>query len=107
MPNSKPPTITRDALTEAVHDAMPDLPRREARDLVDLIVDVVTERLENGEDVLITGFGRWAVREKGARVGRNPVTGGPARIPARRVVVWRPSGVLREAMRVRPATKSR
>ena len=98
MPNS-PPTITRDALAQAVQDALPDLPRRDARDLVDLVLDVVVERLEAGEDVLITGFGRWSVREKGERVGRNPKTGETVTISARRVVVWRPSATLREAMR--------
>ena len=95
---SQQPAITRADLTQAVRDAQPDLPRRDARDLVDLVLDVVVERLEAGESVLITGFGRWSVRSKGARVGRNPVTGEAARIPARRVVVWRPSEVLREAM---------
>jgi len=93
------PTITRDALTQAVQDALPDLPRRDARDLVDLVLEVMVERLEAGEDVLVSGFGRWSVRKKAERVGRNPRTGEGVMLSARRVVVWRPSARLREAMR--------
>ena len=91
-------TITRAALTEAEADAVP-LSRADAHDLVDLLFDTIVEALEAGEDVRIFGFGRWSVREKRARPGRNPATGEPTVISARRVVSFRPSRVLRESMR--------
>ena len=95
-------TITRAILAEAVRAELPDLAQRDARDLVDLVLDLVVEALEAGDDVLITGFGRWSVRDKPARPGRNPLTGETVTIPRRRVVTFRPSSVLRAALRREP-----
>ena len=60
----------------------------------------MAERLEEGEDVLVTGFGKFEVRSKKERPGRNPKTGEKLVVTARRVVTWRPSRVLRERMSV-------
>ena len=95
---SKSPTITKADLAEALRDELPDLTARDAVDLVDLVVETIIETLEDGKDVLVTGFGRWSVREKKERPGRNPVTGEVIPIPARKVVVFKPSRVLRERM---------
>ena len=88
-------TVTRRDLTEAVHREM-GLPLREAADLVDGFIEAIAERLSAGEEVKISSFGRFAVREKGARMGRNPRTGEPAAILPRRVVVFRASAKLKE-----------
>ena len=90
--------ITRTALADALREALPGLPVRDARDLVDLVLDLVVEALEDGEDVLISGFGHWTVRDKGARPGRNPATGEATVISARRVVTFKPSATLRAAL---------
>ena len=72
------------------------LPQREAAVLVDTMVDAIAERLEAGETVKISGFGSFSLRDKGPRMGRNPRTGKPAEVTARRVVVFRSSAVLKK-----------
>ena len=88
-------TITRAVLTEAVHRET-GLPRREAAALVDTVIEAMAERLEVGETVKISGFGSFTLRDKQPRMGRNPKTGEPAPIVARRIVVFRPSAVLKK-----------
>lgn len=88
-------TVTRAVLAEAVHtEEGPTL--REARALVDAVIEAIAERLEAGETVKISGFGSFSLRDKGPRMGRNPRTGEPAGITARRVVVFRSSAVLKK-----------
>ena len=88
-------TVTRAVLTEAVHREI-GLPQREAAALVDAVIEAIAERLEAGETVKISGFGSFSLRDKGPRMGRNPRTGEPAGITARRVVVFKPSMVLKK-----------
>ena len=88
-------TVTRVVLREAVRREV-GLPRREAAQLVDAAIDTICERLVAGETVKISGFGSFAMRDKDPRMGRNPKTREPAPIAARRVVVFRPSLVLKE-----------
>lgn len=97
---TKSATIAKAVLAAAIQEDVPDLhlARRGAVDLVELVLGTIVEALEDGEDVLISGFGSWRVREKAERPGRNPATGEQVTISARRVVTWRPSAALREAM---------
>ena len=88
-------TVTRADLTDAVHKEI-GLPRRAAAGIADTVIETIAERLEAGEDVKISSLGRFTVRDKGLRVGRNPKTGEPAPILPRRVVVFRASGVLKQ-----------
>ena len=88
-------TVTRADLTDAVHKEI-GLPRRDAAALVDAVIETIAERLEAAEDVKISSFGSFAVRNKGLRVGRNPKTGEAVPIPPRRVVAFRASGVLKQ-----------
>ena len=90
-------TVTRTVLREAVRREV-GLPRREAAQLVDAAIDTICERLVAGEPVKISGFGSFATRDKDPRMGRNPKTREPAPIAARRVVVYRSSGVLKEGI---------
>ena len=87
-------TVTRADLADAVHRET-GLPRRDAAELVEMAIEAITERLSAGETVMISGFGSFRVRDKRAREGRNPRTGEPAPIPARRVVTFRPSQALK------------
>jgi integration host factor subunit alpha len=62
------------------------------------IFELIKKSMQDGEDVLISGFGKFSVKEKYERNGRNPETGEPITLPARRVVTFKCSGVLRAAM---------
>ena len=90
-------TVTRADLSEAVLREI-GLSRRESAKFVDSIIDAIADRLEAGEVVKISGFGTFTLRDKGERLGRNPKTGEPAPISARRVVVFKPSAVLKRRM---------
>ena len=68
----------------------------DAAELVDGFIEAIAERLSAGEEVKISSFGSFTVRDQGARMGRNPKTGEPAAILPRRVVVFRPSAKLKE-----------
>jgi integration host factor subunit alpha len=73
-------------------------PASKSAKFVDLFYEAMVEALERGERVKIPGFGSFTVREKKARLGRNPKTGERMEISARRVVVFNPSGTLRRAL---------
>lgn len=90
-------TVTRADLSEAVLREI-GLSRRESAKFVDSIIDAIADRLEAGEVVKISGFGTFTLRDKGERLGRNPKTREPAPISARRVVVFKPSAVLKRRM---------
>jgi integration host factor subunit alpha len=87
-------TITRAHLSEAVYQEV-GLSRNESADLVEAVLDLVSEALEKGETVKISSFGTFSVRQKGQRIGRNPKTGEEVPIYPRRVLVFRPSQVLK------------
>lgn len=88
-------TVTRADLTEAVYQEV-GLSRNESAELVELVLEEIAQSLVTGEDVKISSFGSFLVRNKGERVGRNPKTGEEVPIGPRRVVVFRPSQVLKE-----------
>jgi integration host factor subunit alpha len=86
--------ITRADLAEAVHRAV-GLPRGQAAAYVEVVLSEISETIIGGEDVKLSSFGLFQVREKKARIGRNPKTGADATIAARRVVVFKASTILR------------
>ena len=88
-------TITKDHLINSISNHL-SIPKRRSAALVESLLDIMKKTLESGEDVLISGFGKFCVRDKGKRRGRNPQTGGDKMLRARRVVVFKCSGVLRE-----------
>jgi integration host factor subunit alpha len=87
-------TLTRADLCEAVHEEV-GLSRQECAALVERTLELVAEALERGETVKLSGFGVFQVREKRARMGRNPKTGEPAAIDPRRVISFRASQVMK------------
>ena len=87
-------TITRAHLSEAVYQEV-GLSRNESADLVESVLELVSDALEKGETVKISSFGTFSVRQKGQRIGRNPKTGEEVPICPRRVLVFRPSQVLK------------
>ena len=89
------PALTKAQLAEMLFDQI-GLNKRESKDMIDAFFDLVTDSLVNGTDVKISGFGNFQIRTKAPRPGRNPRTGEPVAIEARRVVTFRPSQMLRE-----------
>ena len=90
-------TITRAQLTEAVYQEV-GLSRNESADLVESVLAEVSEALVRGEMVKLSSFGSFSVRNKGQRMGRNPKTGDEVPILPRRVLVFRPSHVLKKSI---------
>ncbi len=88
-------TMTRAQLAEAVYEQV-GLSRNESADLVESVFDEIGESLVRGDTVKISSFGSFYVREKGTRMGRNPKTGDEVPILPRRVLVFRPSHVLKD-----------
>jgi len=87
-------TVTRADLSEALHEEI-GLSRQECSGLVERVLDLIVETLERGETVKLSGFGVFQVREKRARMGRNPKTGEPAAIVPRRVISFRASQLMK------------
>jgi integration host factor subunit alpha len=87
-------TITRAHLAESIYTQV-GLSRNESADLLEMVLERMSGTLEAGESVKISGFGTFSVRQKGRRIGRNPKTGVEVPILPRRVLVFRPSQVLK------------
>ncbi len=88
-------TLTRSDLSEAVYREV-GLSRTESADLVESILAHLSDALVGGDNVKISSFGTFSIREKGARMGRNPKTGEEVPIEPRRVLVFRPSHILKD-----------
>ena len=71
--------------------------RNEASEIIEKLLEIMKLKLVAGEDVMISGFGKWSVKSKSARRGRNPQTGESIVLGARKVVTWRYSPVLKES----------
>jgi integration host factor subunit alpha len=88
-------TITRADLAEAVYQQV-GLSRNESADLVEAVLEEISNTLIKGDHVKISSFGSFSIRQKGQRVGRNPKTGVEVPILPRRVLVFRASHVLKD-----------
>ena len=87
-------TITRADLCEAVYQKL-GLSRAESSELVETVLKEISDTLVSGETVKLSSFGSFIVREKGERIGRNPKTGVEVPITPRRVLVFKPSNVMK------------
>ncbi len=87
-------TVTRAHLSEAVYQEV-GLSRNESAELVETVLREISDTLTKGEPVKISSFGSFSVRQKGRRIGRNPKTGEEVPILPRKVLVFRPSHVLK------------
>jgi len=87
-------TITRAQLGEAVYQEV-GLSRNESAELLEAVLSQISDALGRGETVKISSFGTFSVRQKGQRIGRNPKTGEEVPILPRKVLVFRPSQVLK------------
>ena len=98
-------TITRSQLSEAVYQEV-GLSRNESAELLEAVLGEVSDALARGEPVKISSFGSFTVRQKGQRIGRNPKTGEEVPILPRKVLVFRPSQVLKSLITSSAPTSS-
>jgi integration host factor subunit alpha len=90
-------TLTKAQIVETLF-AQNIFTKTDSAKIIDTIFELIKQSLENGEDVLISGFGKFCVKEKQGRKGRNPYTGEPMSLAPRRVVTFKCSAVLRAKM---------
>jgi len=90
-------SLTKIDIIESIYEKF-GLPKKDCARIVESLFDIIKDNLNIGDDVMISGFGKWTVKAKKARKGRNPQTGADLTIAARRVVTFKPSNVLRDAV---------
>ena len=90
--------MTKADIVENVYEKVGGFSKKEAAEIVETVFDTIKETLERGEKIKISGFGNFVVRDKNARAGRNPQTGQEITISARRVLTFKPSQVLKNAL---------
>jgi integration host factor subunit alpha len=90
-------TLTRADLTESLHRDV-GLSRTESADMVNAVLDLISDELVRGQSVKLSSFGTFLVRQKRQRMGRNPKTGVEVPITPRRVLVFRPSQVMKNVI---------
>ena len=85
--------LTKNDIVTAIHEI--GFTKKKSVDIIEGLLEIIKGRLEKGEDVLISGFGKFCVKEKMSRRGRNPATGSDLVLRARRIVTFKCSGKLR------------
>lgn len=98
-------TLTRADLAEAIVQKV-GRARNESQDMVELILQEISDTLASGEQVKLSAFGSFGIRSKGQRVGRNPKTGQEVPITPRKVLVFKPSNIMKSRINA-ALTKSR
>lgn len=87
--------MTKAEIVDSVYERVGGFSKKEAAEVVEAVFDTMKETLAAGEKIKISGFGNFVVRDKKQRVGRNPQTGAPIPISARRVLTFKPSQALK------------
>ena len=99
-------TLTKAHVVEAVAEAN-GYTRNKSFEIVETMLELIKAALESSEDVMISGFGRFCVKEKAKRRGRNPATGKDLIIAPRKVVTFKWSGKLKEKLNTKPKSKAK
>lgn len=87
--------LTKEKIIDSVYNQV-GLSKNQSRRVIESLLEIVKQTLEKGDNLLVSGFGKFVVKRKAARRGRNPQTKKDLRLKARKVVVFRTSGVLRK-----------
>ena len=90
--------MTKAEIALALYEKVGGFSKKETADIVDLVFDMMKDTLGQGERIKISGFGNFDLRDKRQRPGRNPQTGESISIPARRVLTFKPSQILRDKL---------
>ena len=88
-------TLTKEKLIDNIYNQV-GLSKNQSRRVIESLLEIIKQTVEKGENLLISGFGKFIVKDKAARKGRNPQTKEDLKLRARKVVVFRTSGVLRK-----------
>ena len=88
-------TLTKIQIIESIQNQT-GFPKSKSSDIVESLLEIIKSTLASGEDVLVSGFGKFSVRKKNERKGRNPATGEAMMLDARKVVTFKSSGKLRD-----------
>ena len=91
--------ITKTDIIESIHQQTNNT-KHQSTQLVETLLEIIKKTLESGEDVLISGFGKFCVKSKKERRGRNPATGKPLMLTPRKVVTFKCSGLLRDKINI-------
>lgn len=89
--------MTKADIIEQIHQKT-GFSKKESSELVETVLDILKDTLEAGEHVKVAGFGKFEVKQKKDRRGRNPQTGEAIMIEARRILSFKPSAILRDAI---------
>jgi integration host factor subunit alpha len=87
-------TMTKIDIVESIYEKL-SMPKKDCSRIIESVFDIIKSEFEKGSQVNISGFGKWSVKAKKKRKGRNPQTGESLTIDARKVVTFKPSAVLR------------
>jgi integration host factor subunit alpha len=91
-------TMTKADIIENVYERVGGFSKKDASQIVEAVFDIIKDTLARGEKIKLSGFGNLVVRDKNSRIGRNPQTGDEITISARRVLTFKPSQVLKNAL---------
>jgi integration host factor subunit alpha len=93
--------MTKAEIVQALYSKVGGFSRKESAELVDLVFEMMKETLGRGEKIKVSGFGNFVLRDKRQRPGRNPQTGQPIKISERRVLTFKASQILKQALNQR------
>ena len=98
--------MTKAEIVQALYTRVGGFSKKESADIVDLVFEMMKETLGRGEKIKISGFGNFVLRDKRQRPGRNPQTGDPIKISERRVLTFKASQILKQALNAREKEKN-
>jgi integration host factor subunit alpha len=98
--------MTKAEIVQALYSKVGGFSRKESAELVDLVFEMMKETLGRGEKIKVSGFGNFVLRDKRQRPGRNPQTGQPIKISERRVLTFKASQILKQALNPRGSSTS-
>ncbi len=101
VPGGKETSMTKAEIVQALYSRVGGFSKKESADMVDLVFEMMKETLGRGEKIKISGFGNFVLRDKRQRPGRNPQTGEPIKISERRVLTFKASQILKQALNPR------
>jgi integration host factor subunit alpha len=89
--------LTKSEIVESIYNQL-GFPRTQSTEAIEILLEIIKRSLEDGDDVMVSGFGKFCVRDKSQRKGRNPATGQDMMLDKRRVVTFKCSGVLKNRL---------
>ena len=98
--------MTKAEIVQALYTRVGGFSKKESADIVDLVFEMMKETLGRGEKIKISGFGNFVLRDKRQRPGRNPQTGDPIKISERRVLTFKASQILKQALTAKEKEKN-